>query len=144
MTDSARPVVVLRRIHAGDQGTFGRLEAPGFSCYSGELPWRGNASGVSCIPAGRYLAVWSQSPRLGRKTYRLVNVPGRVGCLIHPANRMGDKALGYVAELAGCIALGEALGSIKGQAALLRSIPAVRRFEEAMAGNPFYLEVQDA
>lgn len=138
-----RGALLIRR-PTTNQGTFGHFEAEGLICFSGELPWRDNAAGVSCVPEGQYKAIWAMSPRLKRATYRLLDVPGRAGCLIHSANLMGDKALGFVAQLEGCIALGEALGSIKGQSALLRSKPAVRRFEDHMGREPFILEIRNA
>ncbi|WP_262249831.1 DUF5675 family protein [Parapedobacter soli] len=65
-------------------------------CHTIELPWRDNRRNVSCIPEGRYRLVRS----LGRRFHyciRLLDVPGRSGILIHPAN---DAAT----ELRGCIA----------------------------------------
>jgi hypothetical protein len=57
---------------------------------------------------------------------------------------MGDKLLGYRAQLNGCIALGERLGWLDGQKALLLSAPAVRRFEAHMGREPFKLEIANA
>lgn len=136
--------VRLTRMHSGDQGTFGRLAAGGFSCFTGELPWRDNRSSVSCVPEGDYRVIWALSPRFKRHTYRLLDVHARAGILEHSANLMGDAEIGYVAQLNGCIALGEALGSIRGQAALLRSKPAVRLFETFMNREPHILEIRNA
>lgn len=55
---------------------------------------------------------------------------------------MGDKPP-YLKQLNGCIALGERLGHIDGQKAVLLSAPAVRRLEEHFAGKPFTLEIRD-
>lgn len=134
----------LQRSPSTDQGTFGRLVTDGFAAYSGELPDRGNARGLSCIPPGDYRVVWVMSPRLKRYTYRLLDVPDRDGVLKHSANLFGDKLKGYVAQLEGCISLGEAIGAINGQAALLRSKPAIRRFEAHMGHAPFLLEIRNA
>ncbi len=137
--------VLLLRQDRGDQGVFGRWIAPGFTCYAGELPERDNRPGESCVlPAGLYRVIWAMSPHFGRRTYRLIDTPGRAGILIHSANLMGDRAKGLRAQLLGCIALGERLGWIDRQKALLLSAPAVRRFEQLMAGRPFTLEVRDA
>jgi hypothetical protein len=57
---------------------------------------------------------------------------------------MGDDSMGYRRQLNGCIALGERLGWLEGQKALLLSAPAVRRFEEYMGHRPFTLEVRNA
>jgi len=57
---------------------------------------------------------------------------------------MGDTALGFRSQLNGCIALGERLGWLDGQKAVLISRPAVRFLEAAMGTTPFDLEVRDA
>lgn len=135
--------VFLTRFRTGPDGTFGHLQAPGFACLTGELPWRDNHPGLSCIPAGVYRCVWSLSPRLKRYTYRVLRIPGRAGVLFHAANFVGDKTLGRKSQVQGCIALGERLGLMDGQAAMLLSRPAVRRFEAVLAGQPFDLEIRD-
>ena len=134
----------LRRIQKSDAGTFGVLSVGTFQSYSGECPWRDNASGLSCIPPGVYKVAWAPSPRLKRNTYRLIDVPERSGVLIHSANYMGDRTIGLKCQLLGCIALGEKRGTMDGQKALLLSFPAVRRFEQYLDGQPFELEVADA
>ncbi len=135
---------LLRRIHKTDTGTFGILNVGTFQSYSGECPWRDNAQGLSCVPSGVYQVTWAPSPRLKRNTYRLINVPGRSGVLVHSANYMGDRTMGLKCQLLGCIALGEKRGVMDGQAALLMSFAAVRLFERSMDGQPFELEVADA
>lgn len=137
------PDALIERYESGDMGTFGALFAEGFTCYTGELPWRDNKPEISCIPVGLYKVIWAMSPRLKRKTYRLVGVPGHSGVLIHSANLMGDAALGFKSQLKGCIALGERLGSMDRQRALLVSLPAVRRFEALMGERSFTLEIRD-
>ncbi len=132
---------MIRRAPSTDQGTFGMLRAGRFSAYSGELPDRGNRPMVSCVPEGLYDVIWAFSPHFRRETYRLVAVPARAGVLKHAANLMGDVALGFRAQLNGCIALGEKLGWIAGQRALLLSLPAIRRFESYMGRKPFRLEI---
>lgn len=133
--------VILRRIETSDHGTFGILSFPGFSCFSGELPDRGNKPNTSCIPKGTYKAVWSHSPRFKRNMYLVLNVAQRAGIRIHAANFMGDDSKGFKRQLNGCVALGERLGSIEGQKALLLSKPAIRRFETLMNGRDFELEI---
>jgi hypothetical protein len=134
---------ILERLDRGDQGTFGRIVAGTFTCFTGELPWRDNAPSLSCVPAGTYRVIWTWSPRFRANKYRLVDVPARAGVLEHAANLMGDVALGLRAQLNGCIALGERLGWMDRQKALLVSQPAVRRFEEYMGRKPFTLEIRD-
>lgn len=55
---------------------------------------------------------------------------------------MGDAGKGLKCQLNGCIAIGERLGWIAGQKAVLLSAPAVRRLEEAFGGRPFSLEIR--
>jgi hypothetical protein len=135
-------IATLQRTESGDQGTFGRLTAGPLSFYTGELPWLDNAANVSCIPAGQYECRWTFSPRFKRMMYVLLDTAPRAGIRVHGANLMGDKAKGYRAQLNGCIALGERLGWMDGQKALLLSAPAVRRFESFMGGKPFTLEIR--
>lgn len=137
MTDA-----VIHRIESSDQGTFGRIVARGLSLFTGELPWRENASNVSCIPIGIYRVIWTFSPRFKRFMYLLLDTDPRAGIRKHSANFMGDDAMGYRRQLNGCIALGERLGWMDRQKALLLSAPAMRRFETAMERKPFTLEIR--
>ena len=131
---------LLERQDQSDQGTFGRFIAGPLSFYSGELPWRDNAANVSCLPLGTYECVWTFSDRFRRFMYLLLGTEPRAGIRKHSANLMGSPP--FKAQLNGCIALGEKLGWIDGQKALLLSAPAVRRFEEYMGGKPFTLEIR--
>lgn len=144
MSQEKLATVTLTRTFGSNEGTFGRLETIGFACQTGELPWRNNAPGISRVPAGTYRCFWAFSPRFKRFTYRLENVPERDGVLIHPANFMGDASKGFRCELAGCIALGYAVGQLEGQKALMQSRAAVQDFEAHMGQRPFFLEVIDA
>ncbi|MBI4348369.1 MAG: hypothetical protein HY553_16120 [Elusimicrobia bacterium] len=99
--------VRIKRQECSEHGTFGVLTADtGFSCVTGELPDKNNQQSISCIPKGTYTVKWGVSPKYG-PCYHVQNVPGRSHVLIHPANLMGDKQKGYVAQLEGCIALGK-------------------------------------
>jgi hypothetical protein len=75
--------------------------------------------------------------------YLLLGTEPRAGIRKHPANLMGAIDKGFRAQLNGCIALGEKLGWIDGQKALLLSAPAMRRFESIMGGKPFTLEIRN-
>lgn len=133
----------LTRNVTGDEGTFGILEVDGFAFFTGELPDRGNANDISCIPTGTYTCRYTLSFRMKKRTYQVDGVEGRAGIRIHSANFMGDKAKGRLCQLNGCIALGKKLGTMDGQAAILLSTQAVREFEELMGKRPFELEVVD-
>lgn len=132
--------VRLERLEQSAQGTFGRLIMPGLVLFSGELPDHDNAPNISCIPPGKYRCSWTRSPRFGRMMYGIDFVARRTGIRVHAANLFGDNPP-WKRQLNGCIALGERLGWIEGQKALLISAPAVRRFESALAGAAFYLEI---
>lgn len=135
-----RTLQLIRR-ETSDEGTFGQILGIGKTIFTGELPWRDNARSISCIPPGIYTDIWFLSPRFKRYTYRSLNVPNRDGILIHPANLMGDLGKGYKCQLNGCIALGERLGWINKQKALLISRPAVSYLESVMNKEPFKLEI---
>ena len=134
--------VLLERLETSDSGTFGRIIADRLVLYTGELPDRDNAANVSCIPPGTYTCAYTYSPRFRRRMYGIEPVPGRAGVRIHSANFMGDSAKGLRCQLNGCIALGERLGKMDGQKAVLLSAPAVRRFVDLMAGETFKIEVR--
>lgn len=123
------------------EGTFGKMICDtGWCANSGELPWRWNQPKFSCIPEGDYDCKIVDSPRFGL-VYQVLNVSGRSFILEHPANYVGDVKMGKLTQLEGCIALGEKVGIMGGQKALLVSRPAVRRFMEEMNKEPFKLHV---
>ena len=132
----------LTRLESSAEGTFGRFVAGGLGLVSGELPWRENASSISCIPTGTYRCIFTPSARFGRNLYLVDSVPSRAGIRFHPANLAGDSSKGFRCQLNGCIALGEKLGWIDGQKAVLLSAPAIRRFEDFFAGRTFTLEIR--
>ena len=136
--------LTLRRFSSTDEGTFGRLFGYGLTLYTLELPWRDNAPDVSCIPAGKYETAWSYSQRFKRAMYEVLGVPQRAGIRIHAGNFAGDVSKGYKAHSNGCPLVGEKLGVIGGQRALLLSQPAIRRFEKHVAQRPFLLVIQYA
>lgn len=96
-----------------------------------ERPWKNNAVGESCIPAGEYAVTWTRSPKFGRSTYELHGVPNRSAIRIHPAN--------WAVQLEGCIAL----GTVRGQSAVLNSRIAVDEFEKLLGTRPFRLRVSE-
>lgn len=111
----------LIRDSYSDMGTFGKLYIDGkFFCYTVEKPWVGNKEKESCIPEGVYRLVLRYSPVV-RKTsggefeegYEVAGVPNRSYIMIHPANVASD--------LEGCIGVGNALGFVKNQWAVLNS-----------------------
>ncbi|MFD2162229.1 DUF5675 family protein [Paradesertivirga mongoliensis] len=79
------------------QGTNGIITLSGVKiCESIELPWRKNATSISCIPEGRYPLKARTSQKYSQHI-EIIAVPGRSYILIHPANYA-------LTELRGCIA----------------------------------------
>lgn len=135
---------VLTREPDDEQGTFGKLRLPdGTEFFTLELPWRGNATGASCIPPGTYKVAIRNSPKFGR-IYEVMNVPGRTAILIHSGNVAGDKKAGYNSHVEGCILLGLNKGKVGNQKAVQQSRAAVAQFMEKMGGQPFTLSVVGA
>jgi len=134
---------VLTRTKTGPEGTFGVFTAEGRSFVTGELPDKGNAAELSCIPAGKYVCKWTFSNRFKREMYQVCDVPGRTGIRFHSANLMGDESAGFKSEVQGCIALGGALGVVRGQKGIVGSRSATEQFESLMGGEDFQLTIVD-
>src|SRR5208337_1783860 len=131
----------LTRIKFGDSGTFGTLVMDnGHRFITGELPWRDNKSGLSCIPIGIYKCAYLNSPKHGM-CYHVTNVEGRQDVEIHSANFMGDKEKGLHCELLGCIALGLTMGRMSGQDALFSSRDAITAFHTDLDGELLELTI---
>lgn len=118
-----------------DMGTFGILRLATIEFYTVELPWRRNRVKVSCIPEGTYelhRCMFYGGDGIGGEredylTYEVCGVVARSEIKFHIANEVG--------ELAGCIAIGEALGIVRGHWAVLNSRDAIQRFIRAMDGR---------
>lgn len=130
----------LTRIETSDEGTFGIFKTDTFECYTVELPWRGNAIGASCIPAGSYKFVWSKSPKHG-ECYEAEKVEGRTDIQIHSANWAGDVTKGFKSQLQGCIAPGRAIMSVAGQKGVSSSRDALAGLVLDLEKEPFLLTV---
>ena len=76
------------------EGTNGELKL--MVCNTIELPWLQNKRNISCIPEGRYELKMRETKKRGQHLL-VVNVKGRDGILIHPANDAKK-------DLQGCIA----------------------------------------
>lgn len=135
--------IQLRRTSSSDQGTFGELMLDGQLFHTGELPERLNAPFISCIPAGRYRCSWTFSNKHEKYMYQVLNVRGRTGVRFDVANFVGDKALGFKAEVEGCIALGLGYSAPSGnnQACVVQSGDAVKAFESTLNREDFWLEI---
>jgi hypothetical protein len=100
-------------------GTNGRILAQGrLVCYSIELPWKDNHTGVSCIPEGRYALAKRGSRKFGAHL-RLMDVPGRSDILIHPANDALQELKGCIAPVTSLCGAGKGLRSRSALQALI-------------------------
>lgn len=139
---------ILLRQAESDEGTFGTIKvyeggALLYSCFTGELPDRDNQQSISCIPSGQY----SCQPWHSKKFpdhYNVMRVPGREAILIHEGNFCGDKRKGYKSNVAGCILVGRALGTIQGQKAVLSSRLAMNDLRDVLGENLFSLEIKES
>jgi len=126
------PVVKIQRDFQDAACTQGTIHLPnGKILHTLERPWMMNRTGISCIPAGKYRAIWTRSPKLGRYTYELIGVPGRFAIRVHPAN--------WPQELEGCIAL----GLKRGLHMISESRAALAAFEEAYATHSLIFDIYD-
>lgn len=125
-------MIILERFAYTPMGTFGRLSFMDFSCFTIEKPWDGNKPYESCVPEGAYNIQKYVSPKFG-KVFALygntVSVTPNVNyarstILIHPANVSSD--------LEGCIGLGDSLGYVKNQWAVLNSVDTVKKFYDVI------------
>ena len=106
-------------------------------CVSLEKPWRDNAQNISCIPSGLYECTPHydvEHPEWGM-IYALLDVPGRSGIWIHPANLEHD--------LRGCIAPGNRYDRLSGRDGVLESKAALRELRSLTGDQAFRLRVVD-
>ncbi len=134
---------ILTRTETSNEGTFGLLATDsGFQCYTGEDPWRGNAKDISCVPELVVIVQRIVSPKHG-PCYCLTDVPGgRTMCEIHKGNWCGDRAKGFKSDVEGCLIVGNAIGSLAGQACVLNSKDALERLEADHEYLPFQLTIR--
>ncbi|HVY75203.1 MAG TPA: DUF5675 family protein [Puia sp.] len=98
-------------------------------CFSIELPWKDNHTGVSCIPEGRYALAKRWSPKFGWHL-RLTDVPGRSDILIHPANNAGQELKGCIAPVSSLSGAGIGLRSRSALQALISLVSEAFRRKE--------------
>jgi hypothetical protein len=138
----AMRVVYLNRLPADDQGTFGIWSIPSlsWSCFSIELPDRGNKKCYSRIPSGEYTCTPYCSKKY-RWVFILKDVHGRTYILIHSGNWAGDVLKGFKSHSMGCILLGRKPAYLHKQKAVLNSRSTIDIFMKKMEYKPFKLKV---
>jgi hypothetical protein len=130
--------LLLIRDDKSDKQTKGRLAvldengAVVYSCFTLELPWRGNRQNVSCIPPGQYKVRKRTSHKYGEHLH-ILGVPGRTYILIHEAN--------FVTQLRGCIAVGKSKADINGDG-LRDLVESVRAKKELLKHLPDETEIE--
>jgi hypothetical protein len=135
--------VYLHRYMTSDQGTCGVLTDDWeLSKHIIELPWRNNIPNLSCIPHGKYIAV-PHKYRGYRSAYKLLDVPGRSSILIHNGCFAGNKEKGYKTHSAGCLIIGNYVGRIGNQKAVLSSRVGLREFVSYMNNEIFLLSIEE-
>lgn len=133
--------VKILRMRRNDQGTSGILLIDNLQyCFTLELPWRENRRSISCIPAGKYNCEIRRSPRFG-DTYWVKDVPDRQWILIHSGNWAGDVDKGYRSHVNGCILLGQSIGFLDNQTAVLNSRITVKKFMNVLNYKKFKLQI---
>ena len=98
----------------------------GFTCDTLELPWRNNASQVSCIPVGTYKVFPRTSPKYGNHLH-VTGVNGRDLILIHWGNyaASANKKTG-TPDIKGCILVGYGYADLDGD-----GLPEIVRSKDA-------------
>ena len=96
--------IILKTIKQPDC-TLGVLTVEGsdFRCFTLELPDKGNASNVSCIPAGTY-EYFKRVSNANGNVIELRNVVGRKYVQVHTGN--------YTSDILGCILVGKTIADI--------------------------------
>ena len=130
--------LTLQRLSYTDYATYGILsdEENREIAKTLERPWKNNAKGVSCIPAGTYKAHRYLSPKRGYTVFELADVPDRTHIEIHKGNLPSDSE--------GCILVGSRFGMLGDKHGITESGAAFDRFMAALAGvDTFTLIVTD-
>jgi hypothetical protein len=98
-------------------------------CKTMELPDKGNAHNISCIPEGTYkVKREAYTEKHPYPHFRVLNVPNRDGILMHKIT--------YVKDLLGCIGIGGAFKDLNGD-----GVPDV--VDSSLALNKLYAMMPD-
>lgn len=131
-------VEIIRLEDNFPQGTFGALlVATEVFCWTLEPPTYDNKKNFACIPAGQYECKKRISPKFSRTVYEICNVPDRSDVEFHPGN--------IVLDTMGCVLLGDTLGKLKGNRAVLNSGYTFTSFMNALVYyDEFKLTIKEA
>lgn len=132
--------LILQRVGEKHNATLGRLYVPGTNriIYTLEDAWRDNKRNESCIPVGEYEFAphgWGQPANAHfKRVWRLKNVPGREGILIHSGNTIEDTS--------GCILIGFDSSVALGHAVIFHSRPAIDLLREIVGIQSGTLDIR--
>lgn len=138
--------VTITRDKSTDKETTGSLVATSggatFTCKTLELPWKNNASNISCIPPGEYDVSFTRSIKFPFGSYEVKNVPSRTGIRLHKGN-YAFKLKG-LPDIQGCILLGKEYNDINNDNVvdIINSTVTVKSFEDFMQRKPFKLYIK--
>lgn len=149
-----RKATLTRYLHmSDDEGTFGKLVLDnGYTCYTGELPWRDNHHDLSCVMPGpedvpmQYVCKLTWSPKHGRNLYLVTGTPDRNSVEIHIGNWCGDVMKGYKSDVLGCIIVGDMVQDtvpigLKPQRSVVHSTATLTSFMSQLDGEDFMLAI---
>ncbi len=131
------PIVEIIRLEENFQyGTFGKMRInKEVFCETLEPPDKENVQSISSIPAQQYLCKRIISPKYS-ECFEIQNVPGRSHVLFHAGN--------VVAHTKGCVILGQYVGKLKENRAVLNSGNTFKEFMKRLEGyNEFHLTIKE-
>lgn len=118
---------IIRLETSNKFGTFGVLRINKvLFCNTLEPPNKENKVNESSIPTGQYFCQMMRSPKFG-ETFEVTKVPGRSHILFHKGN--------VVEHTSGCIILGEHIGKLRTDRAVLNSGATFKRFMNTLKGE---------
>ena len=100
-------------------------------CKTLENPWLNNQPHISCIPAGKYIAIKYSSEKYP-DVWELQDVVGRSKILIHMGNL--EK------HTEGCILVGASWGFLEEELAVLNSVATLNRLKKIL-DSTFSIEI---
>jgi len=128
-------ILELIRLEETAQGTIGILKInKEVFCFTLEPPDLENRANKSSIPAQQY-TVKPYSSQNYPDAFEITNVPDRSYVLFHPGNVVNNTA--------GCVLLGESLGKLQGNRAILNSGKTFDKFRTILRSGGHHLTISE-